>query len=294
MAGKIQNGFELSRQSWGALLQNKQLIAFPIISMIGMIIVSIIFFIPEAVLAQPLLQAAESGGEATTAEYAVALVVLFLYYLAVYFVIIFSNTALVGATMRLIHGQPAGVSDGLAIARARLGKIFVFALISATVGVIARLITSSGRDSDNMLVRILSALLGGLIQGAWNLAVFFAVPVIVVENVGVSQSLKRSVEIFKETWGENFIGSMAVGGVSCLAYIAIVVVTGGMIAAGIYLNLIALIIAGVILLILGLVLVALLNGAVNGIFQASLYQFARSGDAGPFIKTELAQAAFRS
>jgi len=143
-------------------------------------------------------------------------------------------------------------------------------------------------------VRILSALLGGIIQGAWNLAVFFAVPVIVVENVSVSQSLKRSVEIFKGTWGENFIGSMAVGGVSCLAYIAIVVVAGAVIAAGIYLDLLALIIAGAILMIFGFILVSLLNGAVNGIFQASLYQFARSGDAGPFIKTELARDAFRS
>ncbi len=294
MAGKMKNGFELSKQSWGALLQNKQLIAFPIISMIGMIIVSVIFFIPEAVLAQPLLQAAGAGDQASVAEYAVALVVLFLYYLAVYSVIIFSNTALVGAATRLIHGQTASVGDGLAIARARLGKIFVFALISATVGVIARLITSSGRDSDNMLVRVLSALLGGLIQGAWNLAVFFAIPVIVVEDVSVSQSLKRSVEIFKEAWGESFVGNMAVGGVSCLAYIAIIVLTGAMIAGGVYLNLLALIIAGVILMILGIVLVALMNGAVNGIFQASLYQFARSGDAGPFIDANLARQAFSS
>jgi len=29
MAGKIRSGFELSKQSWGALRQNKRLMAFP-------------------------------------------------------------------------------------------------------------------------------------------------------------------------------------------------------------------------------------------------------------------------
>jgi len=294
MAGKINNGFQISRQSWSALLQNKQLIAFPIISGIGMIIVSIIFFIPEAFLAQPVLQAMDTGGEASTLQYALALIVLFLYYLVAYFVIIFSNTALVGAVMRMIQGESATVGDGLAVARDRLGKIFTFAFISATIGVIARLITSSGRDSDKVVVRIITALLGGLIQGAWNLMVFFAVPVIVVEDVSVKKSLQRSFEIFKNTWGENFVGSMAVSGVSCLAYILVFILTGALIAAGITLDMIALIIAGVILMIFGVILVALLNGAVNGIFQASLYHFANTGDAGPFIDTKLAQEAFRS
>jgi len=294
MAGKINNGFQISRQSWNALVQNKQLIAFPIISGIGMIIVSVLFFIPEVLLAQPVLQAIDAGGEASTMQYAIALVVLFLYYLAVYFVIIFSNTALVGAVMRMIRGESATVGDGLTVARERLGKIFTFAFISATIGVIARMITSSGRDSDNVLVQIFTAILGGLIQGAWNLMVFFVVPVIVVEDISVKQSLKRSVEIFKNTWGENFVGSMAVSGVSCLAYILVVILTVAMIAAGIYLEMLALIIAGVILMIFGIILVALLNGAVNGIFQASLYHFAQTGESGPFIDTKLAQEAFRS
>ena len=294
MAGKINNGFQISRQSWNALVQNKQLIAFPIISGIGMIIVSVLFFIPEVLLAQPVLQAIDAGGEASTMQYAIALVVLFLYYLAVYFVIIFSNTALVGAVMRMIQGESATVGDGLTVARERLGKIFTFAFISATIGVIARMITSSGRDSDNVLVQIFTAILGGLIQGAWNLMVFFVVPVIVVEDISVKQSLKRSVEIFKNTWGENFVGSMAVSGVSCLAYILVVILTVAMIAAGIYLEMLALIIAGVILMIFGIILVALLNGAVNGIFQASLYHFAQTGESGPFIDTKLAQEAFRS
>jgi hypothetical protein len=42
-----------------------------------------------------------------------------------------------------------------------------------------------------------------------------------------------------------------------------------------------------------LVGVGLLNGAVNGVFQASLYQYATTGNAGKLIDTQLAAQAFR-
>ena len=139
---------------------------------------------------------------------------------------------------------------------------------------------------------ILAALVGGILQGAWNLAVFFAVPIIVVENLGLKDSLERSWHLFKETWGEGFVGRAAIGGISCVAYIAILIIGGGITAAGFYLSTWLLIISGIVVLVLGFVSIGLLNGAVNGIFQASLYNFATTGDAGPFIDTELARKAF--
>ena len=115
----------------------------------------------------------------------------------------------------------------------------------------------------------------------------------VVENIGVRDSLKRSFELFKQTWGEGFVGSTAIGGISCLVTLAVLVVGGGIIAAGIALDALALVILGAVLLILGLAVVSLLNGAVNGIFQASMYHYATTGNAGPFINSALAREAFQ-
>lgn len=286
---KMKNGLELSRQSWGALRANRQLVIFPIISMIGLIVITALFFVPQAAL---LGLTGITSGAAAGFSWIAFLVVLFVYYLVAYFFVIFSNTALVGAVLRLIEGKPATVGDGLRVAMSRLGKIFVFALISATVGVIARSITQSGRSSNNIIVSILAAVIGGLIQGAWNLMVFFALPVMIVEKVSVTASLKRSLEIFKQTWGEGFVGSTAIGGISCLVSLLILLVTGAMIAGGIALGNVPLIIAGAVLMLFGFVIVSLLNGAVNGIFQASLYHFATTGSAGPFIDTGLAREAF--
>ena len=290
MAGKIKSGLELSKQSWSALGQNRQLILFPLISGIAMIIVTILFFIPEAFAFRPLFEAEDPSA----GQWIVAFVVLFIYYLVASFVVTFSNTALVGATLKMVAGEPATIGDGIGVAMSRLGKIIVYSFISATVGVIARGITQSGRQSDNFIVAILAAIIGGLIQGAWSLLVFFAIPVMVVENIGVRDSLKRSFELFKQTWGEGFVGNTAIGGISCLVSLAVLLIFGGIIVAGVLVNALALVILGAVLLILGLVVVSLLNGAVNGIFQASMYHFATTGDAGPFIDDELAREAFQS
>ena len=130
MAGKIRSGLELSKQSWSALGQNRQLIVFPIISGIGMIIVTVLFFIPEAFAFRPILGAEDP----TAVQWIMVLLILFFYYLVASFVITFSNTALVGATLKMIDGQPATIGDGIGVALSRLGKIIVYSLISATVG----------------------------------------------------------------------------------------------------------------------------------------------------------------
>jgi hypothetical protein len=289
MGRRINNGIELSKQSWAALRQNPQLLMFPTISMIGMIIVTVLFFIPLAALVPGYVDT--RSGNSSSSDI-VALIVLFLYYFLTYTVIIFSNTALVGAAMKLIRGEPATVQDGLNIAFARIGKIIVYALISATVGVIARSIRESGRRSNNLVVAIIAAIIGGLIQGAWNLVVFFVIPVLVVENVGVVDSLKRSWELWKQTWGEQFTGSVVIGGISCLIYIAVFLVGGALIIAAAAAGSVALAIIVGVIMVLTLVFLGLISGAVNGIFQSSLYLYATTGDAGRFISTDLAREAF--
>lgn len=292
MAGRVANGAELSRQSWNALRQHPQLLIFPLIS--GLVMLGLTLFFFASLAASGVLSGlAAAGREMPTNQSITGLVLTFIYYLISYTVIIFSNTALVGATFKLMRGEEATVSDGLAIASARFGKIVFYALISATVGMIARGISQSGRESKNLVVMLVAAIIGGIIQGAWNLVVFFAIPVIVAEDIGVIDSLERSLAVFRQTWGEGFVGSAVISGASCLVYLALFGVAGLLIAAGVAANSIALIVGTVILLILALVALSLVTGAVNGVFQAALYRYATTGDAGPFISSEYAAAAFR-
>jgi hypothetical protein len=43
---------------------------------------------------------------------------------------------------------------------------------------------------------------------------------------------------------------------------------------------------------MGSIIIALFQGAINGVFQASLYQYATTGDSGRFIDNDLARNAF--
>lgn len=288
---RIQNGLELTRQSWAALRANPQLLVFPVISLIGMIIVTILFFVP--VTATGIFAAlAEENGRSNNVNTTLFTIVMFFYYFVTYTVIIFSNTALVGAAMRLARGETATVRDGINIAMSRIQKIVVYALISATIGMIARAIRQSGSNSNNIVGAIISAIIAGIIQGAWNLVVFFAIPVLVVEDIGVMDSLKRSLALFKQTWGEQFTGSMAIGAVSCLVTFGMIIVAGLLIMLAVATKSIAVIILTVAVVVLAFVFVSLINGAINGIFQASLYQYATTGDAGKLIDTSLARDAF--
>ena len=293
MAGRIANGAELSRQSWNALRDNKQLLIFPLISGAVLLLLTIVFAVTA--VGMGLINAfTRSEGDPTQGSAVVWALVAFIYYFLSYTVVIFSNTALVGAVMKLTRGEKASVGDGIAIAMSRISKILVYAFISATVGMLARGIAQSGRNSNNAILAIVAAIVGAIIQGAWNLVVFFAIPVLVVEDVGVIESLKRSLELFKQTWGEGFTGRAVIGAVSCLVYLAIIVVGGLLIAGGIALGSIALVITAVVLMFAAIAALSLVSGAVNGVFQASLYHYATTGDAGPFISNELAAGAFRS
>ena len=93
--------------------------------------------------------------------------------------------------------------DGLALARQHIGKIFVWALITATVGMILRAI----QERSGIVGRIVI----GIVGIAWSVLTFFVVPVLLYEPVGVGESIKRSASIFRQRWGEQFIGNATIG-----------------------------------------------------------------------------------
>jgi hypothetical protein len=286
---RITNGAGLARQSWRALRQNRQLLLFPAVSGIALIVASLLFL--AAALGLGVFSGSEGGDDP---DWLLGLILLFLFYLVAYTIAIFANTALVGAVLKLGRGERATVRDGFSIAFSKLGKVVVYAVISATVGMLASGIARSGRESSNIVVAIVTAIVGALIQGAWNLVVFFAVPVIVAEDLGTVASLRRSLDIFRQTWGEGFVGRATIGGIGCFVFAAILLITGIVVSIGLATGSDALVLIAVIVGVVLIGVLALVTGALNGVFQASLYRYATTGDAGPFIRTEDAAAAFRS
>jgi Family of unknown function (DUF6159) len=51
---------------------------------------------------------------------------------------------------------------------------------------------------------------------AWSLVTFIAVPVIAIEGTGAFATLKRSASLFRERWGQQITGNLAIGGLVSL------------------------------------------------------------------------------
>lgn len=146
MADRIINGARLTAQSWTALREHRQLLVFPLVSGVVLTLISVVFV--ASLLGTGVVDGVTgTDEEARSGATILGLVELFLFYLACYAVVIFSNTALVGAVLRLADGQSATVGDGLRVALGRLPKILLYALISATVGLLARGIAQSSSPS---------------------------------------------------------------------------------------------------------------------------------------------------
>lgn len=281
MFQKLSNSWDLVKASARVLAADKELLIFPIISAIGTMLVTLTFALPMVFAG--FLDQVLSGGNAQV----IGFVVLFLFYLAQYFVIFFCNTALVGAAMIRLRGGDPTLRDGFRIAFSRFGPILGYALIAATVGMILKAISERSRGLGRMVI--------SMIGFAWNIATYLVVPVLAVESVGPIEAIRRSVALLKKTWGEQIAGNLGLGAVFGLATILLMVIL---------LPIIILIIAQTqtfvipvvlfVVMILMMMLLGLLNGALSGIYTAAVYQYAVDGQASGFFDPEMVKHAFQN
>jgi hypothetical protein len=289
----FSRSWALVQASWNVLRSDKELVVFPIASFIGTIIVSITFFIP--LLATGVLQAATENGSrgASTAANMLALIILFLFYFVMYTVIIFSNTALVGAALMRLKGQDPTLSDGLKIAQSRFSKILGYAAISATVGVILQMLSNATRNEKNPVMYIIGRIIIGLLGTAWSVATFLVVPVLVVEDLGPIDAIKRSTALLKKTWGEQIVGDLSMGGVFGLIGLGITLLGILLIFVFASINANFLVILTVIAMVVTYLVLALISSTLGGIYRAALYRYATEGEVVDGFTPELIQGAFK-
>ncbi len=278
MFKRITNSWELIKASAEVLRADKELIVFPIVSAIGVLIVTATFALP--MLFAGLFDAIFAEGATV-----LGLVVGFLFYLVQYFVIFFANSALVGAAMIRLRGGDPTVGDGFRIALDHSGSILGYALISATVGMILRWLS----ERAGIIGQIVISLIGMV----WNVATYLVVPVLVMEEIGPVDALKRSVELLKRTWGDQIVGNFGVGIVFGLLSFLVILAGVPLIILAINAESVALIVLVVVVLVLALVFIALINSTLSGIYTAAVYQYAMTGETGSYFRQDLVQNAFR-
>lgn len=269
---KIKTTFSLAGSSWAVLKADKALLVLPLLSGVASIIVALSFLFP-------LVLAGGTTEEPTPLTY----VLLFAMYVALAFVTIFFNTALVaGAYERLRGGDPT-LASALGGAAAKLGRILPWAIASATVSVLLQLIQQRGGAAGRGVA--------GAAGLAWSLVTFLVIPVYVIEDIGVVAAVKRSGALFKQTWGENVTARVGFGLVGfLLALPAVLLAVAGLalgsIGAGI----------GIGLAVVWIIAVTMVMAALSAIFQTALYLHAtqQAAPGGYFQPSQFQQAFSRT
>ena len=310
MAGRIQRSSALFKASWSVLREDKTLLLFPILSSLASLVVIASFAIPvvtllttdetlrnevittmnEASQSNQVDQADQSPSEASAASteaggtgdavipegWEIAgYVYLFAFYFVTSFVVIFFNAALIAAANERFQGRPTGVGAGISVALKRLPQILGWTLVATTVNLILRAIEER--------VGLVGKIIVGLIGVGWAIAIYFAVPAVVLEGVGPIGAIKRSGQTIRKTWGESLMIAVGFGlaGIVITVFGIILLVGGGVaIAAAAGGGSAIGMTGGIVIATCGvLVLVgwAILSGTLRGITQTALFRFATDG-----------------
>ena len=205
---RLSNGWNLAMNSFTVLKENRQLIIFPILSGISMLLVIGSFFVAVFAAAGWDFDNLRDTDTQNVVNY----VILFLYYLVNYFVIVFFNMALVHCTHLYFMGEEVTIRKGLQFSMSRIGVIFAWAAFAATVGTLLRLL----QDNLGKIGKIIVSLIGV----AWSVTTFFVVPIIAYEKLGPLDAFKRSASLMKEKWGESLSASFSFGLVQLVFFLA--------------------------------------------------------------------------
>jgi len=269
---RLSNGWKLAMSSFKILKANQQLIIFPILSAISLVLVIGSFF---------TFLLADSGWDmdnlrevSRTGYY----VTLFIFYVVNYFIIAFFNMALIHCTRLYLQGEEVAIRKGLQFSVSRIGAIFSWAVVAATVGLILRAI----QENSGLLGKIVT----GLIGVVWSIATFFVVPVIAYENVGPIDAVKRSTQLMKEKWGESITAGFSFGLIHLVGLLAICV---PLFFLGMLINPII----GIAAAAAGFFVIMAVMGAVKVIFVSAVYHNIK-GDVSDHFDQQLIDSLFMS
>ena len=246
--------------SWDMLKKDREILVFPLISGICCLVVLASF-------AVPIILAVMHSHDAATSVEPIGYGILFMYYFCSYFIITFFNTAIVACAAHRMKGNDPTVSYGMQAAFSRFNLIFGWALLQATVGLVLRMI----EDRSALVGRIVAGILGV----AWTVTSFLVVPVLVVEKLGPIDAIKASTALLRKTWGEQLIGNCSFG----LVFLVLAIPAPFFAVIGFMSNSGIGAIAGILTAALYIVGLALIQSALQAIFQTALYFYARDNKA---------------
>lgn len=277
MVQTFRRSYHIFRESLAVLSKDKELLIFPVLSGILTILAfgSMVFGGFITGFFARIASSDERSLEANLLGYAA----LFIWYFVSWFIVIFFNVAIIHCAKIRIDGGDPTVADGFRAASQHMGRIVTWALISATVGLILRVVAERGK----LIGRIISSLLGA----GWSIATYFIVPVMIFENRSIKDSVHQSTQLIRKTWGESLV---AVGGIGAFSFL-LLLPSFALPFIGLVIGLKTFAALAVVMVVYWIAL-AVVTSTLSAIFRTGLYLYASEGRTPPGFNPEYVQHAF--
>lgn len=254
--GRFGRTIEIAKTSWAVLQHDRELLILPVLGAAASLIVAgamaVIFFVLAA------------DGDVIGAV---------LIFVAITVISVFFKAAVVSGTWERFSGGDPTVKSALRASWNRIHVVLPWALVVATVGLVIRAIQSSKSWIADLIARVLAL--------SWSVLSFLVLPIVVVEETGPIDSVYRSAELLRKTWGENLIAQVGFFILGLISMLPGVAVASAITAISVALGSGALAAAGATIgVVIGIVWVSLVAAALSTLmatFQTTLYFYAITG-----------------
>lgn len=263
---KFSRSWEITKLTFSIIKKDKTMLLFPLLSSIFSILFVLALIVPAIFL--PFLT---NGVVNEVTVFAI----LFVLYFGLAFLATFFNVCVVYYTKETFANKEVTFSNTLGFAFSNIGLIAAWALVSATVSVLIRVLENATRRMGGIGQIISRMILAGAAMG-WAIATVFVIPSIVYDKKTPFAAIKQSVGVLRKTWGESLIRYVGLGMIQGL----ITILGGALLLFLAFISFTISITLGIIMLVvfvLFLVVVSLVFQIANDVFNTALFEFAQTG-----------------
>lgn len=285
MMGALSRSWELTKLSFRVIGQDKELLLYPLIALVLSIGYLLALLYPTILLEM----ANDRSMEWTVADY----ILTFIAYLGLSFIATFANMCVVYTAKTRFEGGNATFGESVGFTLKRIHQVLAWATVSATVGVVFRMIDDAASRAGG-IGKIVVAVLRSILGMVWSVITLFVIPSMVYRGTGPIDAIKDSIGVLRKTWGESLVRSIGFGLVQFIFIMLGIFAFGGAFAGLASMN------AGggpwigaIVLAMVYFVGLAFVFQLAHMIFNTALYAYAAEGKVAAGYDRDLFQSAFR-
>jgi hypothetical protein len=276
----------ITKLTFAVIDKDRELLWFALLSFIFSTLFSVAMIVPSVI--PTLLENDFSRDSLQVLDY----VIIFLTYFGLAFIATFFNVCVVYAAKVRFDGGNATFGESIKFAFSRIKLIFQWSLLSATVGLVLRILHNLASNLGK-IGQIVANILIGLLGMAWSIVTIFVVPVLVYEGLGPIEALKKSTQVIKQTWGESLIKAIGLGLVQFFVFVTIIMASGALTFALASAFDVMGVVIGVAVGLSLLLLTGLVFTVASTIFNTALYIYANNDRIATGFTEEVVKGAFK-